>query len=428
MLLTAAFLRVAERVLAMPEMRAWLDPVPIPGEQPFPIPADLQHPVASTEMAGELARALYQFGRIFKPPQSWPARLLQELPYLLVGQAGRSGAVLDDLANDQEMGPIGSLTAAKLLQIFKKPEAWRFARRAVEHGSVEEFRKDYRTLSDGDSTFARIIYTALPALASLSDEEVGQVTANMPIPEAAVLRLSLAVLRDMKTEGVVSALRLPLEVWWGQEMQPRLAERISAFLGSGEPPDPTRVVAVANGLPVSRRLLALVRHNPGLLARVPPAVPPAASPGPADPDPALENLVTLTLALGEAANRGVNVSDEAIGRKVAEIVKEQYLGDQGAFAAMLKQDGMTEAEYLELTRLNVAYVEMSRLIERDATSPAPGAVEGANAAQPAAATGAAESAGHAAQEHRQAVAVWVRGLRDMALVYRIPEPPAGRGG
>jgi hypothetical protein len=426
-LLAAASLRIVERLLAMPEMRTWLDPVPIPEDRPFPIPADVQHPLASDETAGQLARALYQFGRIFNPPQSWPARLLREPPYLLLGQTGRSGAVLGDLANDQGMGPVGSLMAAKLLQKFNQPEAWRFARRAVEHGSVEEFRKDYLTLSDGDSTIARMIYAALPALASLTDAEVNQITADLPTAQAAVFRVSLAILRDMKTEGVVSALRLPLEIWWKQEMQPTLPERVSGFLSSGDPPDPSRIAAVVNGLPVRRRMLALVRHDFSLLAPVPIGVPTVTSSGLADSDPAMEALITLTLVLGEATNQGIDLSDEAIGRKVGETVRERFHGDQGAFAAMLSKEGMTRDEFVELTRLNSAYAGMSERIEREMDAPATGAVAAAQGDRLTTPESAAERPGSTAQKRRQAVVGWLQRLRDTSFVYRIPVPAVSRG-
>ena len=423
----AILMRVGERVLAMPEMRAWLDPIPVPEDQPFPIPADPKHPVASSDMAGELGRALYQFARIFKPPQSWSTRLLREPSFLLEGQAARSGAVFDELANDQEMGPVGSLMTAKLLRLFKQPAAWRFARRAVEHGSVEEFRKDYHTFTDGDSTLARMIHAALPALASMSDAEVDQITAGWPAAEAVVLRGSLATLQVTKAEGVASALRLPLENWWARQMQPRLDERVSEFLSSGGPPDPTQVVAVANGLPVSRRLLALVRHNPSLLAPVPTAVPLTLSAGSASPDPALENLITHTLVLGEATDQGMDTSDEAMVGKVVAEIKERFHGDKGAFAAMLRDEGVTKAEYIELTRLNVAYAEMSLLIERAATSAEQGTAADAGAARPAAAAGPKASSALTAPKGRPAVASWVRQLRESAFVYLVPEASASRG-
>ncbi|MBI2497890.1 MAG: hypothetical protein HYV75_08275 [Opitutae bacterium] len=302
----AIAIRLAERLLATPELRAWLDSGPALNEPIFRIPTDPQHPEQHNGIEVQGGLMLYKFSRKFSPPQSWPARLACELPYLIEGQTARSNATFDHLINDKDMGPIGSLLSAKLLQIFNSPQAWQFARRTVEHGSLEEFRMDCHTLFESDSTVAHLLRAVLPAIASMTDQEVDQVATSLSAADALVWRQCVAILKNTKAEGIAAALRPQLESWWDREMCPQLANRIDDFLSKDGPFDPATVAATVNGRAISRKLLEAVRRNPQLLDPLPPG--PLLTAPPANGDSALETLVVFTLALEEARLVGTDIS------------------------------------------------------------------------------------------------------------------------
>jgi len=434
----AAVIRIAERVFAAPETRSRLDWESPPGALDFPIPPDPRSAGTQNGIVAAIGQMTYAASRVLGPPTTWPARIGRELSYCIVGESGHTGALLDDLDRDPDMGPIGSLVTARLLRTVDSPQAWRFARRTLERGSLADFRTDYEILLAGDSAVARLVRQTLPAMAALSDPELDAITGGLPAGDVQLAREALTTLRGVKAEGVAAVLRPVCENWWNHQMRPGLAARICVILGCDKVADPTAVAAIVNGAPLSRKMLALGRRQPGLIANLPsPLSAPLFADSQQSPnDPTLDALATLMLAEQEAVRQGADLSDAAADRGVEDFIRDQCRGDRSAFQAMLAREGVPLADFRELRRLDDGLSFLKGKLATEAATPTEAGIASAPAAPGTPRPADSATPGHivperarvvgelTAQKQSAALQDRLNRLRAAAFVYAIPAPAA----
>jgi hypothetical protein len=386
--------RLAMLLYDLPEVRAWRAPDQPAGEASFNIPPDART-ASQPGMLASLCGALFHELTFTWQPDAWPAKLARELFYLVAGQTQYTSTVLEELYHDPQMGPIGSVLTAQLLRKYNPQLAWRFARRAVEHGSAEEFRRDWQMLFDPKSRLGGIAREICGLLAELSDEDLQGVAKLLTGADATLWPRAAAELRRQKDQPADVVLQPFFDEWWAQHMQPDLENRIGALMATG-PVDPAIHAVTINGGPVSRKFAQQVASAPQDFAWVPVRPRPAGAPAPTPAELAFTRFLNQALAYQDFTAQGGQVPDEHLDQLVAQSVQTLFRGNRGAFEAALAQRGRTLADHRELLRRQAGVEFMIGQLTR--TLPPPAEAEIARAVEN----------GPPAQEYRNLRAIAVR--------------------
>jgi parvulin-like peptidyl-prolyl isomerase len=361
--------RLIERVLTLPEVAGWFAPDPTKDDPPFNIPPDPQRTAGPNAVASALGAAGYQMAVTLWPSDTWPAKLLREIYYVVTGNTRYTSAMLDELYRDPRMGPLGSVVTAQLLRKMNPSLAWRFAHRALEHGTAADFREDWQMLLDSETKAGRIAQGLLRALGELSEPEAAVLTSGLPAAESAAFQRVLAALRQNRDQPVAQVLRPLLDDWWEWHLQPDLENRIGALMAVGTPVDAVIVAATVNGVPVSRKFLQLARRGSAWLAWAPRRPPEGTSQRGSEAEAAQDTLVTLALIEQDFRAHGGVLKPEFIDQQMAQAVRTDYGGDRAAFGAALRRGSLTDADYRELVRARSMYEFMRTSLTRDLPPP-----------------------------------------------------------
>jgi parvulin-like peptidyl-prolyl isomerase len=130
----------------------------------------------------------------------------------------------------------------------------------------------------------------------------------------------------------------------------------AAFRGLGNPSVPSDAIAVVDDVPDGT--ITKAEYQDALFQAVPrlglAAVPSEKSPQFAQvKDAAISDLLLQRWIIGEAADRGITVSDSVVADKLQGIIKSQFNDNQKQFQAFLKQSHFSDADALQRVRLQI---------------------------------------------------------------------------
>jgi len=104
-------------------------------------------------------------------PGSWPRDLGREAALTLAGKGKRTGQVLERLYGSDEVGPLGYLAIAWLLDLAAAPSSPYFAKKGLTVATAKGFRKDVKVLIDGKGAIGRYILRLTTVLRRLSPDD-----------------------------------------------------------------------------------------------------------------------------------------------------------------------------------------------------------------------------------------------------------------
>ena len=135
--------------------------------------------------------------------------------------------------------------------------------------------------------------------------------------------------------------------------------------GIGQPSVPSGDVAVVQDAP--NGTITLAQFQAGLKQTAArqgvKTVPPPASPQyPAIRDAAMSDLLLSRWVAGEAADRGITVSDTEVATQLAQIKKQQFHNSNAQFQKFLKQAGFTIADARDRVRLMLLSQEIQKQV------------------------------------------------------------------
>ncbi len=190
----------------------------------FSVPYDLMsggnNPMSNL-VAGFAAMA-FRFTNDFFAQGSWPWTLSRETVFILGGMGKYSLAELGRIYESEEMGPLGYLTAAKVLSQISPRFGGRFAAKGLSRMSVEAFRKDVCVFLEGDSKLARCLIETAQALRGLDDAERDALLLVFGAEQAEVIGRSIDVLRKDKSTPVKEAIPAACDELWREFLQKRV--------------------------------------------------------------------------------------------------------------------------------------------------------------------------------------------------------------
>jgi hypothetical protein len=288
----------------------------------------------------------YDLAVMLWPTDTWPSKLGRELFYTMTGNTGYTAGVMNELLHDPAMGPIGSIVAARLFRDHNPALALQLARRALDRGTAENFRQDWRLLLNKEMKAGDIVQQLVRVLGRMSESEATALLHGLPETEAGLLRRVHTAVRENPNQPLETLLEPVLDAWWNTHIRPTLESRIGAIMAGEQGRDPVIEAFTVNGLPISRKFWNLASREPQRFAFVPP---PTGTGKSSANTRARDMLVRLTLLDFDLRSRGHAIADEFLNQKlVAEI---RAGGDGDKFASALTKAGLTLGDFREIIRL-----------------------------------------------------------------------------
>ena len=102
---------------------------------------------------------------------TWPRDVAREAALVAAGKSMRTGIVLSRLYQSDEVGPLGHLTIAALLDMMDSPAAPAFAKKGLSMATPEAFERDVAVLVDQGGALGRILQQLAAAVRGLSSED-----------------------------------------------------------------------------------------------------------------------------------------------------------------------------------------------------------------------------------------------------------------
>lgn len=176
-----------------------------------------QSPTAT--MMPLLSAAVINWADRLLPQRSWLMVLTRETCFFINGRTRYLDQDMNGILTSDQTGPIGLLTAAKLLAKIPSPAARVFAAKGLERLSPDDFRKDYRLLFEGDSILSQCAIKTAQALGELSPEDIEAFAAMLGPDEAEFLRESARQLHATKDKPIVAVLAPALDHYWDRRLK-----------------------------------------------------------------------------------------------------------------------------------------------------------------------------------------------------------------
>ncbi len=193
-------------------------------ESEFRVPIDLGSGSQEmlTNLGATLSAAVFKLTDDLFARGSWPWTLSRETVFILGGMGKYSLVELGRIYESEETGPLGYLTAAKVLSRLSPRLGGTFAAKGLSKMSVEEFRKDVRVLLEGDSKLARCLIETAEALRDLDDAERDALLLVFDAEQAEVIGRSIDILRKDKSIPVKEVIPGACDELWREFLQKRV--------------------------------------------------------------------------------------------------------------------------------------------------------------------------------------------------------------
>jgi hypothetical protein len=183
------------------------------------------------------------------PPDSWMALLSREVLFSMSGNHLYTAAVMDKLLEDPEMGPLGSLLAARMVGMISPGLVRRFEEKALRQCHAAGFRRDWELALRGDTGISRTTSRCFDAMATLTPAEEADIILLLGAERSGWFRDLLVALRARPAGQSLAACVAPhMDAMWTSHLGPWLSKTLDARLHP--PVDPARVAAMVNGNPV----------------------------------------------------------------------------------------------------------------------------------------------------------------------------------
>lgn len=281
------------------------------------------------------------------PPDTWMSTLSREMLFSLAGNHRYTSTTIDSLLADPEMGPLGSLLAARMIDFVMPGKVRMFEEKALRQCTADGFRRDWELATRGDSSLAKMITGMFDALAALTPAEEADILLLLGPDRAAWFRDLLVALRSRPPGGKLADCIAPhMDALWTNHLGPMMSKSLDTRLHP--PVDPTRVAAVVNGKPAPRALVNFIERLS------------CPMPGNDDSKPAADtweqarqDLIRLMLVREEYLANGGTIDPAAVEKIFLGIIPKSF--GSGDDATMQKACGITRAEALLYIEMRAAF-------------------------------------------------------------------------
>ena len=197
----------------------------------FPLPNDERTAKHSANPMMEMlaAWALSRMDRLLER-DTWPSVLACETVLTLAGGGKYTGAELNELLRSGDMGPVGCLAAAHLLDQVDPKQARTFAKRGLDLLKLNEFRKDYRLLFEGKTIGSQVLANVLGVIGGASNEQMKGLAAHLGTEDDAFLMQLGNCLRNAKDQPPGIAAWPAFEQHWDPVVRRYLELGLNHFL------------------------------------------------------------------------------------------------------------------------------------------------------------------------------------------------------
>jgi hypothetical protein len=165
------------------------------------------------------------------PRYSWPWTLTRETMFYVAGATRYTQAELQRLYESPEMGPVGSLTLAALLDLGGMKQASEtFAMRGQKALSAERLNKELQALLHDDSALRHLITLVLKKLQNLNEQD-RKLLIMLLAPEHR--RLGKKLLQQMQSAEGLDLQKLSstaVLLFWDSHLQPLLKRGLNGYL------------------------------------------------------------------------------------------------------------------------------------------------------------------------------------------------------
>ncbi|BCX47482.1 outermembrane protein assembly protein YaeT [Haloferula helveola] len=256
------------------------------------------------------------------PDADWPTVLARELLILRGGGDEHCLRNLETLLSDPELGPLGAILCARLVESDSRELSQRFLKYGKERSNETGFRKDWRILTHPNSFWAEPIEQVRASFVAASPEKLKEMAELLParldgwLPE---LHQTLGKQQgaSLDTESIAPHMD---RLW--EAMLKDLAD--DYFERKIDPPaDPETMAATADGTPIPRYLVRLARDmQMGAAGDLIAPEPDEARPW--TMDPALASVIRATLILEKFRKQDAapeaDALDEFFAKEYPELV------------------------------------------------------------------------------------------------------------
>lgn len=223
-LLAADLLRPLETWLAQPDQ---------PAEQKFSIPLTMENAQANPGIdalllgMGRLAAGLVIHGaeQTF-PRDSWPWTLSRGGALFVMQKTQFAGDDLTALYNSEDVGPVGRLVTALLLEYVSGEMAAKFAESGVNKLTWAGFTADYRPFLDREKYAGQVLLKAAEMLREFSDEEAEELGQMLLGKDSKLIVVAVQYLREHKEEPIEQSLTGMLHHVWDNGLSDLVAARL----------------------------------------------------------------------------------------------------------------------------------------------------------------------------------------------------------
>jgi len=160
------------------------------------------------------------------PRDSWPWTLSRGAALVLMQKAQYAGSDLDQLFKSKDMGPVGRLATATLVEYVSGELAARFAFSGVDKLTTNEFRHDYAPFLDSEKYSGQLLLRAAELLGELDDDEATELGRALLGKHHKLLVEAARFLREHKDLPIEQATRRTLDHVWANGLSDLVAEQL----------------------------------------------------------------------------------------------------------------------------------------------------------------------------------------------------------
>lgn len=317
----------------------------------FHVPAsaeDASNSRGSTEM---MASLWFWLGDLLLPPDTWLWELGREIFYAQAGRTEHTQLVMQRIAKNPELGPVGCLFAERILQRFGLPQAVMFRQLAWQKLSAGQFEKDWRLLMSLPSGLQKTVTKTILKMRGMNDGQI-RLLAGLWDKSAEQPLLDAVSLLRAKPESTPVELFWPLaRQWWQEKLEVSLRTSLEQTPGI-RPADPALVAARVNGEDITRaevNEMAKAREQTlrTIYANQPQELAKQLSNLEKD---ALESVIDSTLMLQAFKRNDGQVKPEIVEESVNAAIRQNFRGNRNMFLAELSRAGITLDRFKEMRR------------------------------------------------------------------------------
>ena len=174
------------------------------------------------------------YGKLF-PYDSWPWTVGREAALIAIQRAEHTGAVLEQLFESEENGPLCFLVTGTLLQRMSPQAARAFAAKGLTKLSEADFRNDYRILLSPNCVAGKCAIKIAEVLRDLDEEEVKLLDAALFGEEATVLTDAAEILRRRPDRPVTEVLPEAFDRLWEGGLRQRVESALRGLIEESTP-------------------------------------------------------------------------------------------------------------------------------------------------------------------------------------------------